>query len=482
MSNILAFSSRIALPLIFLFQFQSLFAQTTTESAIQLITPDVLAEVTIDQDAYISWIKTWKEAVEKSLAKEKGKSEFFILSTIYTDKKPAFQLHTRGKVSKKTRKKLANILAKTSVFHSKLSTYSIGLLVTTNGGIESDEISFEPPIETADEQRLHAFEHLSLPEKKRAFEHWIRTEVLPIVAAFETSADPQFEGVVSVGKMLDDPLLESKSVAELTDNNPLYWRAVMEMQKGNQLIPFTKMCLHFLRGEYAHGEHLLFSLSFFSKKTSLFSVYETDFKTYFRGIQSEISTIINQGIALHDDGKYNEALTYYRKLLPDFEKNAWLNYEIYFSEAAKELDFAQKTALWDSAKTTIYQNDPLYPIQVAATNGKEGYLMFRRQEIGMLFKTEAYLKEDFVKYADIALELGDYAFAAQLYWLISLHLPQEVYGERNLLAHFAYCMQKLECPEILSFFTPEVIAAIPSVEQERDAEMRASEMFRSFGE
>jgi hypothetical protein len=135
---------------------------------------------------------------------------------------------------------------------------------------------------------------------------------------------------------------------------------------------------------------------------------------------------------------------------------------------------------WNKSKEIIYACDPLYYMNVRAKSGKEGYLLFRRREINMLFNSEENLKADFVKYADIALDLGNYGFAAQLYWLIVGNFSEEDYDNRNILAHYLYCLDKLGDKESIKNFAGDFPTEFGNIEKERRKIMEESPLYNAF--
>ncbi len=246
----------------------------------------------------------------------------------------------------------------------------------------------------------------------------INKEVIPILTHYETTVDEQFKGVLEIGEILKQKKYIKEEIENLTEKNSDYWRAIMEMSHGNQLIPFTKVCMHISKGELDIARKLLFIINFFMEDATSPSIYHEEISGKLDLINKELKSKIGVGIAFHDEGKYKKALDIYFNLLEKCPKSALLHYEIYFSKTAKMDSIELADIEWMKFWKIIYKYDPMYYKDVFAKSGKQAYLLVRREEINELFKSKENFKKDFVEYADIALELGNYDFAAHIYWLI----------------------------------------------------------------
>ena len=378
--------------------------QSNVELQIQLLTPDLIGEVTLDKDPFFDWVKKVKNEVESHLKDEKGNKEILVLISLHNDKDATIDIGARPKLDKGSLQSLSDEISKHKSPRTKITDYSFAIIAKVNDGCDN-EIDFSPTVTFPVDREFEEYKKLDLAGKKTQLQDWIQKEVIPIVVHYETTVDPKFGGVIEVGKILEQGKYLDTDVEKLTENNPDYWRGTMEMSSGNQLIPFTKMCMYLANGEFDKAKRLLFVINTFSEESTLPSMYYEVISTKLNLLTEELSNTINEGIALHDKGKYNEAVSHYEKLLKTFPYSAWLNYELYFSKTASMKDMGETDREWSKSKEIIYSCDPMYHMNARAKSGEEGYLLFKRQEINMLFQMKDNLKTDFVKYADIALDL-----------------------------------------------------------------------------
>ncbi len=456
-----------------------LSAQSEITYEIQLLTSEQIAEVTLEQKSFGDWIQYVKSEIETHLSADTGNKEVLFLITLHRDRDATIEIGARPILDPASIETLSANIAKKPSPKTKITDYSFLILAFVNEGCNED-IDFYPDITHPQDREFAKFQELDLKGKKEALQQWVEDEVLPIVAYYETTVDTVFAGVLSVGKIVEEKKYLDTETEVLTEKNPDYWRATMEMNIGNQIIPFTKICMHIVNDEFGKSNTWLSAIRLFSAEKTLPVVFYDEMVSKMRMLNEELTHEIEKGIALHDEGKYREAMDHYENLLKIFPKSAWIHYELYYSKTARMKDIHEIEAEWKKSKKVIYDHDPMYPLDVSAKSGKEGYLLFRRQEINNLFQSEENYRADFIRYADIALDLENYGFAAELYWIIFSHLSEENYEGRNMLAHYLYCLDKLGDKESIKNFEGDFIAEFENIDKERQKLMEENAIYNSF--
>lgn len=454
-------------------------AKSKIEVEIELLTSDIIGEVVIDKTPFFDWVKVLKTDIESVMRKEKGDKDLVVIVTIHANKSASISMGSRPAIKETNFKTLEKVLNSHKSPRTKFNEYSFMFLVKINDGCGCEN-DFTPALVFPGDRRMNEFNALSLIEKKADIQTWMKNDVLPLLASYESNVDTLYLGVLNLGKSIQDQSYSRKDVKDLTDFNPNYWRATMEMNVGNQLIPFTKICLLLANGEFDHANRLLYVVSFFYDEKTLPVLLDRELnaklQSYFNALEEEIKV----GIALHDQEKYSEAIAHYDDLLINFPNSAWLNYEKYFSTSALTGNIDVSGNEWKEAQKTIYECDPMYPINAQAKSGKEGFLLFRRQEINELFTSAESVREDIIRYADIALDIENYAYAAQVYWLIYSHLDKVDYGGRNMFAHYLYCLDKLGDTVTIQNFKEDYTAEFEKIKAERNELMKESSIFKAF--
>ena len=454
--------------------------QSKVKIEIQLITPDIIGEATLDKKPFFKWTSTIYNTIDQACRQLKGNKEIWIVTTVHKNKAATFSIGARPKITSQEIDALQKTLSQISSPRTKIVDYSLIFMVHINEGAKDKTMPFTPVPVIPKEKSYVEFANMSLAEKRAAMQAWAKNEVLPIIAFYTSNVDKKFEGVINIGKMLNDPSLLEKSVEDLTDRNPDYWRATMEMNKGNLLIPFTKVMLFVAKGEFDKARMLLAVTRFFHDKKTLPAIYKDELNANLRQIYRELGGLINQGIKLHDAKKYSEAVAHYNQVAKQFPNSGYLSYEMYLSTAFPMKDPEKQSQEWEKWKKIIYKHDPMYHMAARANSGREGYLMYLRAKSSSLFTKKDQFEQDFVEFNDIALDLGNYGLAAQMYWLTLSYLPKKAYNERNILAHYLYCLDKLGDKTTIKIFEGDFDKMFKEIEQERMNLMKKSEMYNSF--
>ena len=270
-----------------------------------------------------------------------------------------------------------------------------------------------------------------------------------------------------------------QDVNKLTSANPDYWRAVMEMEAGNQLVPVTKVFMLVSQGRLDEANIYIDMIRYFSNPKAIANDYLEELAWRINTFNDELVQDVNKGIVEHDKGNYDAAMKIYKDILQQYPGSAWTLYELYYSKNMKELAGGKKDdrSDWDKAKKGIYENNPMYHMDVRASNGKEAYLLFRRQEQGTLFKRQGQTLEDVFKYADIAMDLGVYDFAAQLFWFTSTYGKED---SQISLHRYLYCLDKLGVKNLKANFKGDFEKIFKDIDKEKEKEMKKNDFYKSF--
>ena len=457
-------------------------AQSIVKSSIQLLDADVIANANLVKEPFFSWVESFNDSIQRLCSELEGDKQVYALVTLHSNRPADISVHSRPKMDEAKRQKIIEVLRDIDAPFTKFTDYSFLVIVEINKGFnELEDIPFKPEFLLPLDREMDAFKSYSLLDKKLILQDFAEREVLPIIEYYASNVDSQFIGVRWVGEMLKFKMHKYVDIDSLFHSSPEYWRAGMEMTAGNQLIPFAKMTMHLARGEFDKAERLSFLIRLFSAEKTLADAFDIRLLSKLKFLNEDLGKEINKGISKHNEQKYKEAIEIYYSLERDLQQSAWLQYEIYFSKSMT-MDIEGGRALWKNSKLRIYDLDPLYPMDVNATNGRDAYLLYRRMSIKELFQEEDQLKNDVIEYADIAMDLEAYGFAAQLYWLILSHFDKEDYRGRNLLAHYLYCLDKLGDKTNIHNFEGDFDAEFKTIEVAIIDRIEKSPFYNSFKE
>jgi len=457
-----------------------LFAQTEPEITISFLANDKIADINVDQDKYIKSIGEVVALLKTEFKGIPGEQKIAVILICHKIGSPTIEFYSKPKIDTEKELHFLKELGNLSFENTKLVDFPILLNVNVPEGVLSK--AFTEPILPTDKAK-NEYKNADLKKKYELNKKWAIDEVLPVLSTYETIVEDRFLGVKNFGTLVSATnFSESQNLISITSKNADYWRAVLEMSIGNQLIPATKIFALISQGEFDYAMKYLEIVDMFSDPKSITNIYLSELAWRLQVFNEQLKTEIEKGISEHDNGNYKNAITTYNNILGSYPNSAWALYELYYSQNALEVK-AGKVKLedrsnWDNAKSKIFKCNPLYSMDVRANNAKEGYLLFRRQEISKLFKSKDEKLNDIYKYADISMDLGIYDFAAQLFWY------SFTFSKNNdkALIRFLYCIEQLGVKNLKENFKGDHEKDFKKLEAEKENEMISSPMYKAFKE
>lgn len=420
---------------------------------LELLSFESLADYDFAPHVFVDWVKRIGARVDAQLAGDPVDRTVLIQVTMHKDRDAELVIAASPPLAELRRSALTADLLQSRPPRTELTDYSVRFVATVGRGAADRDASCTPRLErplTALVQRLRA---ASLKERVALLSTWARRDVLPVLTRVMQGAPERFPGVRSVGQLLGGlDLSRVVAVPEALDHNPQYWRALSEVQTGNPLVPAARIFLHVANGELDTARLYLKPVYFFSKTDNLAHDYIELFKEFIVIFQADLDERINRGVELHDRGEYQEALNIYEGVLSEYPCSSLALYEKFFSgallasqkqnpdAAAPAHDLAGQ---WQRYRPRVYACNPMFTMDARAGTKRESFQAARRHSIRGLFKRERDSAGDWVKMADIALDIEEFGFSAHLYYLINSVMDPAQFNNRNLLSYWLYCLEKL---------------------------------------
>ena len=465
--------------LLFLFSVTAFSQNGDPELVMNLLTSDQIAKVNLDEEKFINSISKVTDYCKTNFKVLPQTQKIGLLLTVHKIGNPTWKCYSNPKIPTEFETRILKELSGIELVNTKLVDYS--LFISINSKNEGKITDFEDYIDPL-QQKIMDYEKADLKKKLALNKEFAINDVLPILAAYQVIVEDKFAGVKGFGKLLESTNFnQSQNIQNITSQNKNYWRATMEMEVGNQLIPISKIFALVSQGELDHAKKYIEIIRIFSKPKSISDDYLKEINYRIELFEDELNKEIEKGIVEHDKGNYQKAIDIYNEILKNYPNSSWTLYEKYFSENAKNLADEKITKDnredWDKAKIEIYKHNPLYNMDVRASNGKEAYLMFRRQEIGTLFKNKDERIKDIYKYAEIATDLGVYDFAAQLFWL-TVNFNKD--NTLHPLDNYLYCLDKLGEKELKENFKGNFEKTFKKIDDQKEKEMKENSIYKNM--
>jgi tetratricopeptide (TPR) repeat protein len=449
------------------------------EFTVHLLANDKISEVNVDQDKFVPSIGKIIDYCQNKFNNISVNQKIGVLIIVHKTGRPTYQCFSNPKIASNIHDNILKELSDIQVENTKIVDFPffISINCSKNGEI-TDFDDYVDPIKKQNDE----YEKADLQTKYQLIKDYAINEVLPVLSEYQVIVEDQYVGVKQFGNLIKmTDFNQVQDIDSLTSTNKYYWRAIMEMNVGNQLIPITKIFALVALGEIDHAQKYIEIIDMFSDPKTIPNDYLEKIKYRIKLFNQDLHSQIEKGIAEHDKGNYQNAIKIYDDILKVYPNSSWALYEKYYSDNAEKLENNKITKNdrtdWDIAKVEIYRHNPLYNMDVRASTGREAYLLYRRQEISSMFKNKEEKLNDVFKYAEISTDLGVYDFAAQLFWLTATFDKKNMQKSIN---NYLYCLDKLGEKELKSNFKGDFDKIFKSIEKNKEKEMKSNSFYKSM--
>lgn len=452
-------------------------------TVIVFLSSEMIAEKNFPKDGLVNWIKELQQQMAGLMQTEKSNAVVKMIASWSPNRKCVYAISTcpaQPALAEKVQEALKTVNSPVADF----APFELQLSFKFNEGCNAPD-TYRPELYPAAEIMRMALDTQSLAQRKETIRNWALKEVIPVLSYFTKTVDDRFPGVQWTGKSLEGKYFLNRQVPKITDQSALYWRGLMEMNKGNLIIAVSKVFMHVANEEFDLARRYLDMLYRFADKEALATHYLLDLNKNLDLFYQCHDSLVRAGIKKHDAGEYTAAIRQYDQVLSVYPQSAWAQYEKYFSGTYVEKlknNPDKMTAYWNKHKSLVYGADPLYPMAGGAGNAKDGYILFRHLQVKELFKDRKKLKEDLIQYAAIAVDCESYAFAAHLYWYLMTVFPEEKYKGHSLLVWYLYSLEKMGVTEPQTFFKEDFKKELAGLDKEREDIMKNDPVYKSFKE
>ncbi|MWB95049.1 hypothetical protein GON26_11785 [Flavobacterium sp. GA093] len=454
------------------------FAQQEPELSVIFLDNDKIASVNVDEKEFLKSISAVIEICKKDFSTISADQKIAFLVIAHKTEKPTFQLYSNPKISTAIETKFLEQVAALNIGNTKLVDFPI--LISVNSKFDETNTDFKD-IDLPNQKKVTAYLNADLKTKAELNKNYAINEALPVLAAYQTIVDAKFEGVKNFGSLVAKTAFRDKQdVIQLTGNNPDYWRATMEMELDNQLIPVTKIFMLISQGEFDYAKKYIEIVKMFSNPETITHHYLIEITDRLKLFEEQLNTEINKGIAEHDKGEFEKAISIYNTILEEYPNSSWANFEIFYSQSElnKKTGNTASNSIenWNLNKGKILNHNPFYGLPIGAQSPEDAYLLDRRNSLSQLFKNKSLQIKDIETYADVAMDLKIYDFAAQLYWYTSSYNDKK----SNSIYKLLYCLEKLGVPNLKNNFKGNFEKEFKSIEKNQEKDMVKSDAYKSY--
>ena len=427
-----------------------------------------------DVPALGMWAQPLMDSLEKLCETLDLKEPLIVAVTLSPRAEPSFGVTPAKTLSPEARQKITEILSGQTPPRPRFVDCHFAFVYHPRGLKDSEDPGIPAGMYPA-WRESREYQAADLPRKIEMLRRWSRGHAIPLLAGAASQVDPKYEGVRAFGAdVLKLDAAGTINVEQVTFSNPNFWRAIMEMMRGDGTIVGCQAFLFAANGELGKASRLLRLMPPSADNEHLASVLVAKLRGRIEGIEAVTNKRIEAGIRLFEQRQHDKAASAFETILKDNPSSAWASHELLLTRftVTRSNDVVKDYA------ARVYGLDPLYPSAPIHVDTGEGfYQAFLRMSLRELFKDKSKGQEDAQKYAQIALDLGEYGYAGLTYWgLFTRTTPLS----NDLLRHFLYCVDRLGVPQTKGFLKPELSAGFDQIEQARRKRMEEHIAYKSI--
>ncbi len=442
-----------------------------------------IKDANFDTEDFYKHNKEVKTKIKEAFDDYHDKQNILVAYSFHKYEDPTITIHSDIEIDTEETERIIQLLREVDPINSEIVDYHMLYKIKVDGG-NGKKVVYTPHYDDPYELIQIEIEEADFSEKHDMIKKWAINEAIPVCVALLLEVDKDFEGIQDYARLIHDTNFnKEQDIIELTEENQDFWWACIEMQQWNMLVQSLKVFMHISQGEFDIARVYQNMIYIFSNEETVADYFMNQLNDKLDAFYKDLDEQIEEGIEHHDDEEYEEAIDIYTEILKEYPHSAWANYELYLSKqqqkVEEELIEQGDNSNWETAKIEVYRCNPLYGLDVTASNGEEAYLMFRRLEISTVYDGDDFVA-NVTNYADIALDLKVYGFAGLLYYNILAHVKEKLVKRKNLIYYWLYCLEKLGADGIKNVFKGKHDKEFAKVEKERAKAMKKSPIYKAF--
>jgi len=421
-----------------------------------------------------TWASPLMDSLEEVFSTVDLNEPLIVAVTLSPKDEPSFAVTPAKKLSAEVRQKITELLSGQTPPRPQFIDCHFAFVYKPKSLKDSDDPGIPAAMYPA-WRESREYQAADLPRRIQMLRAWSREHAIPLLAGTASQADPKYTGVRTFGAdVLKLDTAGTIDVEKATFRDPSFWRATMEMAQGKATIVGCQALLFAANGELGKARRLLQIMPPMADREQLAAAPLAKLRTRIDGIEATTNTRIEAGIRLFEQGQHDKAAAAFEAILKDNPSSAWATHELLLTR----FTMTRSNDVVKDYGARVYALDPLYPSAPIHVDTGEGlYYAVLRKSLRELFKDKSKAKEDSEKYAQIALDLGEYGYAGLMYW--ELFMRTRPFND-TLLKHFLYCVDRAGVPQIKAMFKPEVSAGLEQIDQARRKRMEEHIAYQSI--
>lgn len=285
--------------------------------------------------------------------------------------------------------------------------FSTLFILNANGGCKKRGVDYSPQLEKPQESRLRPYAVLNLNDRYLLLEKWINEEALPLISAMLEGNKTEPTGSHRAQKK-GIPTQWTKAL----ENSQLMIQENLPFKDNPQLTPALKMMLLGAQGRFDYAQCYMRMIYQFETEKTLIRYILDQFNNRLRYYLAEEQRLIKTAETLN--------LTEKDLFLDSLNQINPASINLLYARIDKDRSpFVSTNPPNERAIRDQFLNvNPMRSLVLNPLSKKDAYSNALRLEAADYFIDPETFDADFERYAEVALKLEAYEFAADLYWML----------------------------------------------------------------
>ncbi len=372
-----------------------------------------LITANFDSLEYATYQRNFEDTVRSFFSQFNTKLELKIIQTFDQNLDPYFTFSSKPILTDSLRSALEKKLTQLTPINARYLSFSNQYSLVLNGGITARDMLFLPELSDPRQLRQNDYAFLDIKKNYEAVQSWIRTSALPLLIELMSSHPERLYSNTNVPFDFSGDAKQTALELITNANFDLFYRSSLPNFEDNpQLLIAIKTMRLAAKGQFDYAQLYIAMVYNFESRNSLvrYILDELSWRLayYFRleGLllaAAESQTNPNEKHALIDSIlTVNPLSTGALYATIDPTRNHLTSSYPYLSQ-------------WQAYSTS----NPMYIFTRQSASKKEAYQNYLRITSYDLFMDPETYANAHAHYASLALEIEEYDFAADLYWMLS---------------------------------------------------------------
>ena len=355
----------------------------------------------IFEDSLLSFFQSSKTA-----------QEIRIIQTFDSELNPYYSFSAKPMLTDSVRHALQKKLMKIDPIYSRYIACSFSYTLVINGGYLKRDATFLPQLEPPRQTRQNTYAIADFKESYTLLIEWIETGAMPVLVEIIQDKDRQILGENTVSNS-SSAALKNKAIKliKMPAFDSFYHDKLNKLTNDPQLLVAIKAMRLAALGHFDHAQLLTAMIYQFESRNSLVR-YLLDELAWRLAFYSRHEGIIVSAVEFEQDiEKKRELIDSILRINPMSSMALYASIDPEANHLKSNYDYSSQ---WER----YVISNPMYVMTRKAGTAKEAYQNYLRNVSYDLFmdpETIAYAHEN---YAQLALEIESFDFAADIYWML----------------------------------------------------------------